>query len=138
MIKVGNLTREHFERYPVWTWVEDWEQEDLVRPVVKTDPLPSDLGDLFIKADFRSATGLAFIGDVSFSVGNGVYNISFEARGRTFHFNVHAKGLAREYLAELLVALGDKDLRIFPMRYETKVRFAGEDFIAGEFDPLGD
>ena len=39
-VKVGKLTPEHFERHPVWTWADDFYEEDLVCPVTPTDPQP--------------------------------------------------------------------------------------------------
>jgi hypothetical protein len=135
-IRVSGLTRKHFDQYPVWTWVEDSDEEDLVCPILETDPLPTDLGDLFIRADFWTPTGLHLIGDVGLAIGDDVYVIKFEASGKGFIFNVRLKDLAEESLAELRKTLGDENAQIFPLRYETKFRFADGELIAGVFDPF--
>ena len=140
--KIGKLTQAHFDEYPVWTWAEtSWEEdEDLVCPVLQLDPLPYDEGDLFIKADIWTPTGLHFLGNVSLAVGDGVYAIEFALDGKDYGFNLHIfhhmKDVGEQSLAELREALDDINAQIFPLRYETKYRFEGKDLIAGIFDPI--
>ena len=85
-IKHSQLTLERFQEYPVWAWTEDFYEEDLVSPVIETEPLPSGLSALFIKADFWTPTGRHFEGYVV--AGIEVYCVELFVGSRQFGFNV--------------------------------------------------
>jgi hypothetical protein len=133
-IKVSQLTLERFQEYPVWTWTDDFYEEDLVCPVVDTEPLPNDRGTLFIKADFWTPTGQHFDGCVNMHVE--VYCVELFVGSRQFGFNVRLQDLAEEDLQELRQVIMDEHVQIFPLRYRTNFQFANGERVEGIFDPF--
>lgn len=133
-IKHSQLTPERFQEYPVWAWAEDFYEEDLVCPVIETEPLPNDRDALFIKADFWTLTGRHFEGYVV--AGIEVYCVALFAGSRKFVFNVRPGDLAGQMLQELRQAIMDEQAKIFPLQYRTNFRFADGKRVEGIFDPF--
>ena len=133
-IKHSLLTPERFQEYPVWSWTEDFDEEDLVYPVVETEPLPGGLSALFIKADFWTPTGRHFEGYVVAHIE--VYCVDLFVGSRKFVFNVRLGDLAEQVLQELRQAIMDEQAQIFPLQYRTNFRFANGERVEGIFDPF--
>ena len=133
-IKVSRLKPEHLRECPVWMWVDDFDDESLIEPVPPTNPLPDDLGDLFVKADFYTPSGRHFSGFII--VADTVYVAELEAEGEYFGFNKALKDLGEESLDELRRRIGDESAEIFPLRYETGYRLYDGTPLSGTFDPF--
>jgi hypothetical protein len=133
-IKHSQLTPERFQEYPVWAWTEDFDEEDLVSPVVETEPLPSGLSALFIKADFWAPTKLHFDGYVVADIE--IYCVDLFVGSRRFGFNVRLRDLAEQALQKLRQTIMDEHAQIFPLRYKTNFRFANGEHVEGIFDPF--
>ena len=98
-IKHSQLTPKRFQEYPVWAWTEDFDEEDLVSPVIETEPLPSGLSALFIKADFWTLTGRYFEGYVVADIE--VYCVRLFVDSQRFGFNVRLQDLAEQAFAKV-------------------------------------
>jgi hypothetical protein len=128
-MKVKRLNKYSFEQHPVWRW--DDENTSHI-PVDQSDPLPDDVGDLFIKASFYAPDGLMLEGYI-------VGLVSFHAIGifvddKSLLFNSNFPQMAHQELGELYSFLRMKPFPVFPLRYETNFHFAGGDNISGFFD----
>jgi len=133
-IKSSQLTPERFQEYPVWAWTEDFDEEDLVSPVMETDPLPNDRGTLFTKAGFWTPTGRHFEGCVVADIE--VYYVELFVGSRQFGFNVRLHDHAEQALQELRQTIMDEQAQIFPLQYRTNFLFANGERVEGIFDPF--
>jgi hypothetical protein len=125
-IKVGNLSSEWFEKYPVWTWYVGslFEAEDEVCPVDLACQSISNFDFLFVRANFLSVQGYNFLGSVSYDVKRDeVYCVQIFLRGDGFIFNANLKDLALKEIKRLRTALGDESAEIFPLKYENNLEF---------------
>lgn len=130
-VKVQSLTKECFEKHPVWSW--DGSQEFHV-PVLKTDPLPENFGTLFIKSDFYTPNRYKLQGYV---IGlESFYAICIFAGDKEFNFNLNLPEMAKNDLISLFESFGKKPFKVFPLSYTTEFRFTGCDRIFGVFDPF--
>src|SRR5258708_1655429 len=68
-IESKSLSQEWLQRFPVWTWDESGDREDLMTPVDAADGiLPDDLSQLFVRARFLTSGGRKFGGYVCWSL----------------------------------------------------------------------
>lgn len=135
-IGVGKLTPDHFNQFPVWTWVDDFYNEDLVTPVLETDPIPSDVGDVFIKAEIWTPAGVRFDGNIIADTIE-VSVVELDVPGLHIGFNLHpyAEVLNEKSVASLRRIIGDDNAQILPLTYRTTYQFEGGELISGVFDP---
>jgi hypothetical protein len=134
-IKLSELTKKHFEDFPVWAWAEDPIAEDLVSPVLETHPIPVEAAADFIKAEFQTPSGLRFDGYVIDA--DAVFAINLFIDHHQVVFNVQMdRAWVERGLAELRTAIGDQEAQIFPLTYKSEYRLSDGTIIAGEFDPF--
>jgi hypothetical protein len=114
-----------FDECPVWASDDD----DNFIAVHNRDPLPEDLGNLFIKVDFVTPGGVHLAGCVTAPARH--YAAIF-AGSEVFHFNaaLRPSDLEVDRLNRLLPEL---DGKIFPLQYESIYRFANDLAVAGSF-----
>jgi hypothetical protein len=128
MMECRDFSRESFELYPVWRWNAS---SDAHCPVIDFDPLPEDESTLFIKATFTAATGEVFDGYLVgltqfFAFGLFLDNEEFVVNLRLVETTESvATALRRKY---------GKSIRLFPLKYHTRVHFAGEECICGTLE----
>jgi hypothetical protein len=107
-----------FEQHPVWA--ED-ETERLV-PVTDLDPLPSHLGNLYVRVEFVTPSGVRLTGCVS--AGSRHFAAVF-VHDAAFYFNSRIAPLESE-IEELNRLVPELRGVIFPLRYESAFYFADE------------
>jgi hypothetical protein len=125
-IKVGNLSSEWFEKYPVWTWYKGslFEAEDEVYPVDLSCQSISNFDFLFVKANLTNAQGYNFSGSVSYDVEHDeVYCVEIFLKGNSFIFNANLKDLALKEIERLRTVLGHESAEVFPLKYENNIEF---------------
>jgi len=122
-----DLTREGFDACPVWTWSES---NDSYSPVWKLNPLPEDVSTLFLKARLEAASGECFSG---YLVGRkSFYAFAIFLEGAEYVVNLNLPETVEEAVSSIGMKLG-RNLRLFPLKYETDLHFEGESCIAGVF-----
>jgi hypothetical protein len=135
-IKIKDLSLEHLNSYPVWTWYEGTlgEAEDKICPVDLTKWVKDDSEVLFIKAYFIAISGMKFEGTVAYDVGrDGIYAVSLFCQGEEFVFNPSSREIALAELQRLRKSLGDPFANIFPVRFACEVEIVPGEMISGEF-----
>ncbi|NNJ26675.1 hypothetical protein LzC2_27650 [Planctomycetes bacterium LzC2] len=101
-------------------------------PVGEYEPLPEDLGTLFILANCKLSGGHQFEGYV---VGTGsIYALNLFVDERSFMFNANLQGLADEEASQMAGFLSIDVRDVFPIHYETCFGFPGSENLSGEFD----
>ncbi len=129
------LSPEWLQKFPVWGNFDE-DDSEIVRPVVDEDPFAADCDPLTIKSDLLTAEGIRLGGCISLDRSFGtVYLVEVFLGHEWFGFNRHLSDLAAEDLEKLKTALGDPNLRIFPLRFETQMQRPGRDFV-GTFTPF--
>jgi hypothetical protein len=130
-MNVRVLESDHLKLYPVWTWSS--EDESLLSPMAVTEPLPDDVGSLFIAARLYLANGMELPGYIIVDLG-AVFAIGIFAGERELIFNRNVASMADQELRELFTILGKEPFPVFPLTYQTQFHFAGEPNLAGTFD----
>jgi hypothetical protein len=112
-----------FDECAVWAG----EYDEGFVPVFNHDPLPEDAGNLYVRVEFVTPDGVRLAGCVSTPARH--FAAVFVGR-EAFYFNAAVQPLKSEIqdLKRLVPELKDD---IFPLRYETSYRFAGQPPIAG-------
>lgn len=117
------LTSNLLARHPVWQWDDSMEGH---LPVMTYDPLPADLGTLFIRAKFEAASGEGLrgylvgdvlVGDVSF------YAVGLFVGGEDFPLNVGLTEFLAQSVSRIRQLLGRPALQLFPLKYVDDVGF---------------
>lgn len=130
MMEYRDFSKELFDRHPVWKWNAT---ADGHCPVENFDPLPKDESTLFIKAIFTAASGEVFDG---YLVGlERFYAFGLFVSEEEYVINLRLPETAKAAEVAISGTLG-KSVRLFPLRYETSLHFAGEPRIAGTLDAL--
>lgn len=128
MIPVESFNEACLKDSPVWAWDDSG---DYVFPVGQRSPLPTDLGELMIEADFVAPSGMHLRGVVNNPPGE--YSISLFVGNQVIHLNSNLPSVARAELGRLFDLLGVQPFDLFPLRYETQFHFPGKPNIAGVF-----
>jgi hypothetical protein len=122
----NNLVNEKmFDVSPVWVGDPDEGYE----PVFAYDPLPEDVVDLILHVQLVTPTGIPLKGCVSAPAR---HFAAVFVGGRAFFFNAWFRPLAST-MDELNALVPEARGQIFPLRYQTNYRFAGQPPIAGVF-----
>jgi hypothetical protein len=132
-IEVWRLSDSWFDRFPVWAWAEDDIREDLVRPVeVFGDALPLDEAPLFIRATFRTPSGLQFRGYIVWETE--VFAVQLNVEDQEIGFNSRLKDLAEGEFRKVEQLLGsDATKQFFPLTFNTEFRTPYGEKLLGEF-----
>jgi len=121
-----NLTKEHFDRHPVWTWDDEMEGHVPAEPF---DPLPDET-TLFIRARLVAASGEELrgylIGSESF------YAVGLFVGNHQFVLNLNLPELIEADALKIRQLLDAPDLELFPMRYEDDVNFERSAALRGD------
>ncbi len=125
----GDLTREDFERHPVWVgcqtvdydepWYDDTDEETF-RPWNGVLPADAAEGMLLVGAVLELRDGTKCAGFVTPSVGEpdlGVQQPQIFAGGRRFAFWGGVAGTPESERHELYAALGKTPEQVFPVRF---------------------
>ena len=153
LIPHSELSKEHFEAYPVWSEHYDYDEideivswgidrewllreieakctgnEHCVYTLLQTNPLPERMR-IFIRARFRTPNGVNLNG---FVVNEDAYALGIFWENVKYVFNNHPllRELNEEQEAKLRDTVGDA---IFPLQYETDFRNNAGERIRGEF-----
>ena len=153
LIPQSELSKEHFEAYPIWSEHYDYDEideivswgidrewllqeirakctgsEHCVYPLLQTDPLPARMR-IFIKARFQTPDGVILSG---FVVNEDAYAMGIFWGNAEYGFNNHPllRELNKVQEAKLKEAVG---YTIFPLKYETDFRNNDGERIRGEF-----
>jgi hypothetical protein len=131
---ISELTFSDFAVYPIWTWVEDDENESLVMPVDYVAALSEDHGTLFVACEFSLHDDTKMAGVLSVRMSDHfVYLLSFpKAGGGFFDFSLHPqlkKAVNREQFAAWLQK---PPTRIFPITYNTPYVFSDGQPLIGQ------
>ena len=123
---IKSLSSALFRKYPVWKW--DGKQEGH-EPVLNWQPLLNDEPTLFIKASFTAADGTQLDGylvglDTFYAIGIFVGNIEY-----VLNFNL--PDMIDESLRSICKELDKRELKLFPLIYETEVAFEGNKYLTG-------
>ena len=101
---------------------------DAYCPVENFDPLPEDEPALFLKAEFETPRGERFkgylVGDDTF------YAFGLFVDGNEHVLNLNVPKLIEATERELAATRGES-FRLFPLKYETSLAFAGHPRISG-------
>lgn len=134
-LRSDKLSPAWLEKFPVWGNFDE-DDSEMLRPVLEADPFAADCDPLTIKAVFRTAEGMPLKGCVCVERAfDTVYLVEVFLNDRWYGFNRHLKDLAAEDLEKLKAALGNAQLHVFPLRFETQMHRPGRDF-AGTFTPF--
>jgi hypothetical protein len=106
-----------FDECPVWAG----EYDDGFVPVFNHDPLPEDVGNLYLKVEFVTPGGVRLAGCVSTPARH--FAAVFVGRA-AFYFNAAVSPLERE-VQDLKRRVPELKDDIFPLIYETSYHFAG-------------
>jgi hypothetical protein len=129
---VGKLTRDCFARYPIWAWDESNEYHC---PVLVFEPLPDDLGTLFVKATFSSSDGQEYGGYLV--GGENPYAVGIFVGETSCLFNANAPDLIPLVISDMEAILRKRVVNLFPLRYRSEVRSKDGGLLAGVFNPKG-
>ncbi len=125
----STLTKDHFDRHPVWAWDDGMEGHVPAEPF---DPLPDEV-TLFIRARFVAASGERLrgylIGSESF------YAVGLFVEGQEFVLNLNLPELAEADALKISQLLDIPNLELFPMRYEDDVDFKRSPVLRGKLPP---
>jgi len=124
--------RNDFETYPVWTWDD---QNEGYLPISEAEPSPGDYWGLFIKAHFQTSKGFSFEG---FLVGDEFFHaFGLFVKDELIVINFNLLDELDEDLKKIYELLKCEPFDLFPLRYESSVRFKGGKKISGLFMPKG-
>jgi hypothetical protein len=136
LLRRHELSSEWLQTFPVWGSFDE-DDSEMVRPVVDDDPFAADCDPLTIKSEFQTVEGIRLSGCICLERAfDTIYLVEVFLNQTWFGFNRHLKDLAAEDLEKLKSALGDPNLQVFPVRYETKIGRPARD-LAGTFTPFG-
>lgn len=120
-----DLAVSDFQEFPIWTWND--EQTELC-PVDEHEADPGEHGVLFIRAKFypadRQFDGY-LIGCTSF------YAFALFIGGHELTFNLNLSEEMEEDLPEIYRLTGGESFPLFPLRYESDIRYKDGTEIAG-------
>jgi|SRR5208283_2380243 len=134
-LRSDKLTPTWLEEFPVWGHFDE-DDSEMVRPVLDEDPLGADCDQLTIKSLFLTVEGIQLSGCVSLERAfDQIYLVELFLGPKWFGFNRHLQDLALEDLEKLKNALGDPNLEIFPLRYQTQMQKPGRE-LSGTFTPF--
>jgi hypothetical protein len=120
------LTKADFDQYPVWVWDDEMEGR---LPLSESELSPDgEYGPFFIKARFE-VNGCWFdgylVGDESY------YAFGLFVGDHKFVMNLNTPDAIEEYLVEICRLMNWEPFELFPLRYESPVRYKGGPLIAG-------
>jgi hypothetical protein len=125
----NTLTKADFDEHPVWLWDDE---KDGYLPISESEiPLDDDdddYGPYFIKARFEVNGHWSdgyLVGDDSF------YAFELFIGGQDFPMNLNMPDLIEESLIEICRLMKWEPFELFPLRYESPVRYKGGRVIAG-------
>ena len=127
--KRKSLSRADFEAHPIWVWDED---SDVHLPIADQEPSPEEDGPLFIKARFESH-GRLFDGYLI--GGSTFYAFGLFVEDHEFVMNLNTPDWMDKYLLEICAILQCEPFKLFPLRFESPVRFKGGRVISGSLQP---
>lgn len=119
----------HLEQHSAWA--ED-DSGEFLFPVRQIDPLPEDLGSLFLKADFLTGNGMTLQGYVVDDFN--VYAACIFVGGEKFRLNLHLVNSSRQALQRLCDVIGIGLENCFPIRYIIAFRRRDGTILSGVFD----
>lgn len=120
-----DLSRKHFEQYPIWTWDEEMEY---LEPVDEAEPSIKDYNDLFIRAVFTT-NGYSFNGYLM--GGETFYGFALFIKGKEIGFNFNLPKLIEESCQKIFRLLNCKPFRFFPIAYSSNVSLKEKKTISG-------
>ncbi len=126
-----DFSEDMFSRCPVWKWNDSM---DGCCPVEDYQPLPEEEATLFLAASFKAPGGERFRGYLVGSESFYAFGIFFG--GEEYVFNFRLPGLMMETFQGLQVRLKNEEFELFPLRYETSLRFRGKPRIEGALNPI--
>jgi hypothetical protein len=130
--KVSELTAESFIEYPVWTWAEE-DDESLVQPVLKHNPLPEDHDALFVVAQLTLANGRFLSGNVSVRCSDRkVYLVQVNVGTSSVVLPLFNRSGLTEGIRKLAEAVKLSEDQVLPLQYATDFHFSWEAPICGE------
>ena len=126
---VPKINAAMFDDCPVWAG----EYDEGFSAVFNYDPLPQDLGTLYVKVEFVTPGGVCLTGCIT-TPARHFAAVFVGLQG--FYFNARLRPLESE-IAGLNRLVPELQGQIFPLRYETTYRFASQSPIAGSFTVPG-
>jgi hypothetical protein len=127
---VPKINAAMFDECPVWAG----EYDEGFSPVYNYDPLPENLGNLYVKVEFVTPGGVRLAGCVTTPARH--FAAVFVGRD-AFYFNARVRPLDAEVDA-LNRLVPELRRQIFPLHYETKYRFTDQPPLVGSFTvPVG-
>jgi hypothetical protein len=124
--KRKDFTKADFDQYPVWVWDDEMEGH---LPLSENEPSPDgEYGPFFIKARFE-VNGCWFdgylIGDETY------YAFGLFVGDHEFVMNLNMPDLIEESVVEICRLMNWGPFELFPLRYESPVRYEGGREISG-------
>jgi hypothetical protein len=129
--KRNSFAKDDFETYPLWIWDDEMEYKI---PLLEKDPAQGQYGTLFLKSKFTIASGRCFDG---YLIGiNLYYAFGLFVEGEEIVFNKKTPDLNRIDLIKMFCILKSDPFPLFPVYYQSPVRFRGVAPIEGVLDFL--
>jgi len=128
MTQCDKLTTGRFLEHAVWCWNED---ETYHLPVTDHEPLPEDLGTLFVRAKFKLPGGCQLDGYI-FGL-HSILGLGIFIGDREVVFNANLPDFAVDDERLVCGLLDIETGNLFPIRYETKFHYKDEMNLCGEF-----
>ncbi len=127
---VKNLTKELFDRHPVWKWDKTNEGHC---PVENPETLPEGDPSLFFRAIFKTSDGETFNGYV---IGReSFYAFGLFVEGKEIVLNLNLPEFIQEEIQEICALLGRQNLQLFPLHFQTQFRVDEKHEIQGTLSP---
>jgi hypothetical protein len=128
--KQKTFANKDFEQYPIWVWDDEMEYK---MPITEQDPCIQDYSGFFIKSSFKNSYCDFLLN--GYLAGNGnYYAFGLFYEEETIGFNINTPALNKQSLVRLFSLIQCEPFPLFPLHYQSPVRFKGGDPIQGILD----